>query len=236
MIDHLQMGTGHMLLDRSLHCKVGWMSEMCFCMVFSSQTSVVLWIILFPLAPGWLRAWSICQSLTPSAPRNGDIKGSTAWEGWFWTLACTEGREGLNPQPEPGVEGFRQEAWVQWFSGLVEKGTRERTIQSISRCPTAVTTAGPVIAMQSCGWGTGWSAGLTAGFCAWWREGWSVSCFSSGLPAVVLSQRRLARVHQMGWRGKTALLDKPLFAALLWDYKGSCLLPWKTTWFSLQNL
>lgn len=42
MIDPLQMGTGHMILDRSLHCKVGWISETCFCMFFSSQTSVIL--------------------------------------------------------------------------------------------------------------------------------------------------------------------------------------------------
>lgn len=42
MTDPLQPGTDRMLLDRSLPCKVGWMSEMCFCVFFSSQTSVIL--------------------------------------------------------------------------------------------------------------------------------------------------------------------------------------------------
>lgn len=42
MTDPLQPGTDRMLLDGSLPCKVGWMSEMCFCVFFSSQTSVIL--------------------------------------------------------------------------------------------------------------------------------------------------------------------------------------------------
>lgn len=68
-----------------------------FCVFFSSKTSAILWIILFPLARGWLLAWSLCQSLPPCAPLNGDVRGSRC-------------RPGTQSKKRPNLQ-FRAQGW-----------------------------------------------------------------------------------------------------------------------------